>query len=52
MKECKQCGDPTCFVFASKLAAGTTELTRCVRLYEAAFAHRKVRLEEILGPGV
>ncbi len=49
---CKQCGDPTCFVFASKLAAGTTELTRCVRLYEAAFAHRKVRLEEILGPGV
>jgi len=29
---CRQCGEPTCFVFANKLAAGQVEMVQCAPL--------------------
>lgn len=46
---CKQCGEATCFVFATKLIAGQTELNRCARLFEAEFAPKREHLEQALG---
>ncbi len=33
-KNCKECGFPTCFAFAMKLAAGTTTVDKCPHLSE------------------
>lgn len=46
---CKQCGDPTCFVFATKLVAAQADLQRCPRLFEAQFSERARELAQLLG---
>jgi len=47
---CKQCGQPTCWNFALKLAASQVELTACTPLYEPAYAERLASLEALLVP--
>jgi len=46
---CKQCGEATCFIFASKLVAGQTQLSRCVRLLEPEYAAQKDALKGMIG---
>jgi len=46
---CRQCGEETCFIFATKLIAGQTALDRCVRLFEPEFTGQRSRLEQLLG---
>jgi len=41
---CKACGEPSCFVFANKLAAGQVELERCTPLAEPQYAEQRARL--------
>ena len=43
-KNCKECGFPTCFAFAMKLAAGAISVHKCTYLSEEI----KVELEEAL----
>lgn len=45
---CKQCGEPTCFTFALKLAASQRVLADCPPLFEAAYAEKLAALEEIV----
>ncbi|GAB4516437.1 MAG: (Fe-S)-binding protein [Anaerolineae bacterium] len=45
---CKQCGEPTCFVFATKLAAGQVIPSDCPPLADPQFAQQKARLEELV----
>ncbi len=45
-KNCKECGVPTCFAFAMKLAQGTASLDRCPHLDPDV----KVWLEDLLTP--
>lgn len=45
---CRQCGEPTCYVFASKLAAGQCQLDQCPVLAEPSYANRLVELQELL----
>ena len=45
---CKACGEPTCFVFANKLAAGQVELERCTPLAEPQYAEQRAKLAELL----
>jgi ArsR family metal-binding transcriptional regulator len=47
---CKQCGQPTCWNFALKLAAAQVELAACPPLGEPANAGRRVDLEALLVP--
>lgn len=47
-KNCKECGLPTCFAFAMKLAAGGIELNKCPYLTEEL----KAELEEALSPPI
>jgi len=49
---CKQCGEATCFIFASKLVTGQAELGRCIRLLEPEFATQKETLQQIIGPSL
>ncbi len=44
---CKQCGEPTCFSFALKLAASQKKLADCPPLAEPQYAGRLAALEEI-----
>jgi len=44
---CKQCGEATCFVFASKLVAGQTHLVRCTRLLGPDFAQQRDSLHRM-----
>ena len=46
---CKQCGEATCFVFASKLVAGQAQVGRCSRLLEPEFATQRDALQRLLG---
>ena len=46
---CRQCGEATCFIFATKLIARQTDLHRCVRLFEPEFVGHRSRLEQLLG---
>lgn len=46
---CKQCGEPTCYVFAAKLAAGQCQLDSCPVLVEPANATQLAALQELLG---
>ncbi len=46
---CKQCGEATCFIFASKLVAGQAELSRCVRLLESGFTTQRDALQGMIG---
>jgi ArsR family metal-binding transcriptional regulator len=45
---CKDCGQPTCFVFASKLVMGQVALDACPILHEPEQAPQRAQLEERL----
>ncbi|MEW6716740.1 MAG: (Fe-S)-binding protein [Chloroflexota bacterium] len=45
---CKQCGEPTCFSFALKLAASQKKLADCLPLTEPQYAEKRAALEEIV----
>ena len=45
-----QCGQPTCWNFALKLAAALVELAQCPPLFEPAFAERLAQLQGLAVP--
>jgi ArsR family metal-binding transcriptional regulator len=45
---CKQCGEPTCYSFALKLAASQKKLTDCPPLSEPQYAEKLAALETIV----
>jgi ArsR family metal-binding transcriptional regulator len=45
---CKQCGEPTCYTFALKLAASQKKLVDCSPLFESQCAEKLAALEEIV----
>jgi ArsR family metal-binding transcriptional regulator len=45
---CKQCGDPTCYSFALKLAASQKKLADCPALLELQYAEKLAALEEMI----
>ncbi len=45
---CKQCGEPTCFTFALKLAASQRKIADCPPLFEPAYAERLAALQAIV----
>jgi ArsR family metal-binding transcriptional regulator len=47
---CRQCGQPSCWNFALKLAAAQVELTVCPPLHEPACADRLAALEALVVP--
>jgi ArsR family metal-binding transcriptional regulator len=50
---CRECGEPTCFVFANKLAAGQVGIELCTPLcHDDAFAERREQLMTMLETAV
>ena len=47
---CRQCGQPSCWNFALKLAAAQVGLDPCPLLGEPAYAERRTSLEVLLAP--
>jgi ArsR family metal-binding transcriptional regulator len=47
-KNCRQCGEPTCYTFALKLAASQKKLADCPPLFEPQYAAKLAALEEIV----
>lgn len=45
---CKQCGDPTCYSFALKLAASQKKLADCPALLEPQYTEKLAALEEMI----
>jgi ArsR family metal-binding transcriptional regulator len=45
---CKQCGEPTCYSFALKLAVSQKKIANCPPLAEPQFAERLAALDEIV----
>ncbi len=45
---CKQCGEPTCYTFALKLATSQKKLADCLPISEARYAEKQASLETIL----
>ncbi|MEJ2708606.1 MAG: (Fe-S)-binding protein [Anaerolineales bacterium] len=45
---CKQCGDPTCYSFALKLAASQKKLTECSPLSDPQYTNNKIALEALM----
>ncbi|HET7091290.1 MAG TPA: (Fe-S)-binding protein [Anaerolineae bacterium] len=45
---CKQCGEPTCFTFALKLAASQKTMADCPPLFEPQFAETLAALQAIV----
>jgi ArsR family metal-binding transcriptional regulator len=45
---CKQCGEPTCYYFALKLAASQKKIADCPPLSEPQYAEKLAALEEII----
>ena len=45
---CKQCGLPTCFAFATKLLKWQTEITKCTSIYSDQYTEKRERLVELL----
>lgn len=46
---CRECGEPTCFVFASKLAAGQVEISMCTPVcHDDAYASQRGQLATML----
>jgi ArsR family metal-binding transcriptional regulator len=45
---CKQCGEPTCYSFALKLAASQKKLADCPPLAEPQYAEKLIALDEIV----
>ena len=46
---CKQCGEPTCYVFATKLAVGQHQVTDCPVLGEPGYSESLAALQELVG---
>lgn len=44
---CKECGEPTCYTFALKLAAGQRSLEDCPVLYQEAYRDRLESLQSL-----
>jgi len=44
---CRECGEPTCYTFALKLAAGQRELITCPVIFQDAYADRLVALQQL-----
>ena len=45
---CKVCGEPTCYVFATKLAVGQRQVADCPTLAESSYADNLANLQELL----
>jgi ArsR family metal-binding transcriptional regulator len=45
---CKQCGEPTCYTFALKLAASQRQLAECSPLSEAQYAEKLAALQAVM----
>lgn len=45
---CKQCGEPTCYSFALKLAVSQKNIANCPPLAEPQYAEKRAALEEIV----
>lgn len=45
---CKRCGEPTCWIFALKLATSQKNLVDCTPLTEPDYAQNRATLEEIV----
>jgi ArsR family metal-binding transcriptional regulator len=45
---CKQCGEPTCYTFALKLAASQRKLADCPPLFEPQYAEKLAALQELV----
>lgn len=45
---CKQCGEPTCYTFALKLAASQVKLADCPPLFGPQYAEKLAALKEIV----
>jgi ArsR family metal-binding transcriptional regulator len=45
---CKQCGEPTCFIFAGKLVVSQKKLADCPVLAEAQYVEQRTALDSIL----
>jgi ArsR family metal-binding transcriptional regulator len=45
---CKQCGEPTCFIFAGKLVVSQKKLADCPLLAEPQYAEQRTALDAIL----
>ncbi len=45
---CKQCGQPTCFTFALKLAAGQQKPEDCPPLFQPAYADKLAQLQAMV----
>jgi ArsR family metal-binding transcriptional regulator len=45
---CKQCGEPTCYTFALKLAASQRKLSDCPILFERQFSEKLIALQAIV----
>ena len=45
---CKQCGEPTCFTFALKLAASQKAIKDCPPLFESQYAEKLAALQAIV----
>jgi len=41
---CKACGQPTCFIFANKLAAGEVEVEQCTLLFTETYQEKREQL--------
>jgi len=49
---CKSCGQPTCFVFAAKLAAGEVDVEKCAPRFTDAYAKKRENLLVMLNAAV
>ena len=45
---CKQCGEPTCYIFAVKLVAGQKNLLECLPLAEPRYTENRTALGDII----
>jgi len=45
---CKQCGEPTCYSFALKLAASQKKLIECSLLSDSKYTNNKIALEALV----
>ena len=45
---CKQCGEPTCFIFAGKLVVSQKKLADCPLMAEAQYVEQRTALDSIL----
>lgn len=45
---CKQCGEPTCYIFAIKLVASQKQIADCPTLLESQHAEKLIALQEIV----